>query len=191
MSVLPSPAMVWDDEQSFGEEELIEMIRNRQKKALGILYDRYSSALYIAVIRIVRTRECAEDVLQEAFVKIWIHAGQFDPSRGKLYTWMINIARNLAIDKVKSKGFREGQMNQEIGSVLHIVDQKCNTTFNSDKVLVRELVGALNPRLKEIIELVYFQGYTQVEASTRLGIPIGTAKTRLRMALRTIRVAFG
>ncbi|MEO5929013.1 MAG: sigma-70 family RNA polymerase sigma factor [Candidatus Kapaibacterium sp.] len=188
MSKLPGPAMSWED---VGEEELIEMVQNREKRALGILYDRYSTALYITVIRIVKTREWAEDVLQETFVKIWMHAGRFDPSRGKLYTWMISIARNLAIDKVKSKGFREGQMNQEIGSVIHIVEQKCNTTFNSDKVLIRELVGGLNPRLKEIIELVYFQGYTQVEASTRLGIPVGTAKTRLRMALQTIRVAFG
>ncbi|HNP49634.1 MAG TPA: sigma-70 family RNA polymerase sigma factor, partial [Bacteroidia bacterium] len=87
------------------EEELIRLLSNREEKGIEILYDNYSAALYGVIHRIVQQDEIAEDVLQETFLKIWNNFGQYDSAKGRLFSWMINIARNASIDKVRSKEF--------------------------------------------------------------------------------------
>ena len=150
------------------------------------MYDMYSSSLYGVIFRIVQHEEIAEDLLQETFVKIWNSFSLYDPSKGRLFTWMVNVARNLSIDKIRSKDFRNSSKNQDLENTVNFIDEQVSTTINPDVVGVRELVDQLKPDQKSVLDLVYFRGYTHVEAAEELGIPLGTVKTRMRMAIITL-----
>ena len=132
----------------------------------------------------------AEDVLQETFVKIWHSFSGYSTEKGRLFTWMVNIARNLAIDKIRSKDFKNQNKNQELENNVTFIDEQRNTVYNPELLGIKELVATLKPEQKLILELVYFKGYTHVEAADELGIPLGTIKTRLRMAILELRKHF-
>ena len=172
------------------EETLVELLNQQNTKAFGILYDNYSAALYGIILRIVDTQEIAEDVLQESFVKIWKNFSQYDPAKGKLFTWMVNLTRNLAIDKVRSKEYSKSTKNQSIDNLVSFVDFKSNTSQNPDLIGLKKLVESLDPEQKKIIDLLYFGGFTQAEVSDKLNIPLGTVKTRARMAILNLRKFF-
>ena len=172
------------------EEELIRALRAREKIAVEALYDMYSSSLNGIIFRIVQHEEIAEDLLQETFVKIWNSFSSFDPEKGRLFTWMSNIARNLSIDKVRSKDFRNHSKNQDIDNTVNFVDEQRNTSLNPETFGMKELIGKLKPEQKTLLDLVYFKGYTHVEAAEELGLPLGTVKTRLRMSIITLRKYF-
>jgi RNA polymerase sigma factor (sigma-70 family) len=175
---------------SLPEEELVQALRNREKVAIEALYDMYSSSLFGVISRIVIDTETSEDVLQETFVKIWHSFSGYKAEKGRLFTWMVNIARNLAIDKIRSKDFKNQNKNQDIENTVTIIDNERNTTFKPELLGVKEMVGTLKPEQKVILDLVYFKGYTHVEASDELGVPLGTIKTRLRMAILELRKHF-
>lgn len=172
------------------EEELVARLRQHDRAALALLYDRYSAALYGVISKVIRTDEAAEDVLQETFVKIWNSFSSYDPTKGKLFTWMLNIARNLAIDKVRSKDFKNAKKNQNLDDIVHVVDESNSVSFNPDQIGLREIVGKLEPEYFTLVDLIYFKGYTHVEASEELEIPLGTVKTRLRTAIFSLRKYF-
>lgn len=172
------------------EEELIEALRKQDKIGIDQLYDRYSTALYGVIVRIVQTEEIAEDVMQEAFLKIWNTFGSFDSSKGRLFTWIVNIARNLAIDKVRSKDFKNSNKNQDLENTVTQIDTYKNTSYNPDTLGLKELTNKLRPEQKVIVDLVYFKGFTHVEVAEELGIPLGTVKTRLRMGIIELRKYF-
>ncbi len=165
-------------------------LRNREKIAIEALYDMYSSSLYGVIARIITDAATAEDVLQETFVKIWHSFSAYSTEKGRLFTWMVNIARNLAIDKIRSKDFKNQNKNQELENNVTFIDEQRNTVYKPELLGIKELVGTLKPEQKVILELVYFKGYTHVEASDELGIPLGTIKTRLRMAIQELRKHF-
>jgi RNA polymerase sigma factor (sigma-70 family) len=175
---------------SLSEEELILALRNHEKIAVEALYDMYSSSLYGVISRIVIDTAIAEDVLQETFVKIWHSFSNYSTEKGRLFTWMVNIARNLAIDKIRSKDFKNQNKNQEIENNVTSIDSQRNTVYKPELMGVKELVQSLKPDQKLIIDLVYFKGYTHVEAAEELGIPLGTIKTRLRMGIQELRKYF-
>ena len=168
----------------------MQALRNREKIAIEALYDMYSSSLFGVISRIVIDTETSEDVLQETFVKIWHSFSGYNAEKGRLFTWMVNIARNLAIDKIRSKDFKNQNKNQDIENNVTIIDSERNTTFKPELLGVKEMVGTLKPEQKVILDLVYFKGYTHVEASDELGVPLGTIKTRLRMAILELRKYF-
>ncbi|MDN5286512.1 MAG: sigK [Mucilaginibacter sp.] len=175
---------------SLSEDELILSLRNREKIAIEALYDMYSASLYGVISRIVIDTAIAEDVLQEAFVKIWHSFSSYSTEKGRLFTWMVNIARNLAIDKIRSKDFKNQNKNQEIENNVTSIDEQRNTAYKPELVGVKDLVQTLKPEQKSIIDLIYFKGYTHVEAADELGIPLGTIKTRLRMGIQQLRKHF-
>ncbi|WP_183576020.1 RNA polymerase sigma factor [Mucilaginibacter sp. X5P1] len=175
---------------SLTEEELVFSLRNREKIAIEALYDMYSSSLYGVISRIIIDTAAAEDVLQETFVKIWHSFSSYSTEKGRLFTWMVNIARNLAIDKLRSKDFKNQNKNQELENNVTFIDEQRNTVYNPELLGVKDLVQTLKPEQKSILELVYFKGYTHVEAADELGIPLGTIKTRLRMAILELRKHF-
>ncbi len=175
---------------TLAEPDLIQGIRKRERIASEALYDMYSSALYGVIFRIVQHEELAEDILQETFVKIWNSFESFDVEKGRLFTWMVNIARNLSIDKVRSKDYRNSAKNQDIENVVSFIDEQQNTGINPDTLGVKKLVENLKPDQKSVLDLIYFRGYTHVEAAEELGIPLGTVKTRVRMAITTLRRFF-
>ncbi len=172
------------------EEELVLSLRHREKIAVEALYDMYSASLFGVISRIINDTTIAEDVLQETFVKIWHSFSSYSTEKGRLFTWMVNIARNLAIDKIRSKDFKNQNKNQDIENNVTFIDEQRNTVYKPELMGVKNLVQTLKPEQKQIIELVYFKGYTHVEAAEQLGIPLGTIKTRLRMAIQELRKHF-
>lgn len=165
-------------------------LRHREKIAAEALYDMYSASLYGVIIRIVTETTLAEDILQETFVKIWQSFSSYSAEKGRLFTWMVNIARNLSIDKVRSKDFRNQNKNQDIENTVNLIDEQKNTTYKPELLGIKDLVTKLRPEQKSILDLVYFKGYTHVEAADELCIPLGTVKTRLRMAIQELRKHF-
>jgi RNA polymerase sigma factor (sigma-70 family) len=175
---------------SLSEEELIAALRNREKIAAEALYDMYSASLYGVISRIVIDAATAEDVLQDTFVKIWNSFASYSADKGRLFTWMVNIARNLAIDKIRSKDFKNQNKNQELENNVTSIDEQRNTVYKPELMGIKDLVETLKPEQKSILDLVYFKGYTHVEAADELGVPLGTIKTRLRTAIGQLRKFF-
>lgn len=165
-------------------------LRNREKIAIEALYDMYSSSLYGVISRIIIDTATAEDVLQETFVKIWHSFSSYSTEKGRLFTWMVNIARNLSIDKIRSKDFKNQNKNQELENNVTSIDEQRSTVYKPELLGIKELVETLKPDQKAILDLVYFKGYTHVEAAEELAVPLGTVKTRLRMAIQQLRKHF-
>lgn len=172
------------------EEELIKLLRANDRSGISILYDNYSAALYGVIHRIVQSEEIAQDVLQESFVKIWKNFSQYEPGKGRLFTWIMNISRNMAIDKVRSKDFVNHSKNQDVDNLVSFIDVTNNQNYNVDTIGIRELVNKLSPEQRIIIDLLYFKGYTQAEVADRLKMPLGTVKTRVRLAVSILRREF-
>ena len=176
--------------KEISEAELAAALKNRNRDAVGILYDNYSALLYGIIFRIVKSEETAEDLLQEVFVKVWNNISSFDPAKAKLVTWMGNIARNLAIDKIRSKDYKNLQQNHDIADFVNIIEESPSTGFNPEHIGVKEMLEKLPKEQRELLELVYWQGYTQAETAEKLGMPLGTVKTRIRSAVNTLREIF-
>jgi len=175
---------------SLSEEELVRALKAQETIAIQALYDMYSGALLGVISRIILQPEVAEDLLQETFIKIWNSAESYDSSKGRLFTWMMNVARNLSIDKLRSKDFKNSNKNQDIENNVDFIDAQKKVTFNADLLGLREMVVALKPEFTTVLDLVYFKGYTHMEAAEELELPLGTVKTRIRMAIMELRKYF-
>ncbi len=170
------------------EDELVTLLMSRDKDAFRILYDNYSSTLYGIVLKIVGSAEVAEDVLQESFVKIWKNISSYDKTKGRLFTWLLNITRNTAIDKLRAK--HEKYQIQSIDDSVYQVDKQSSATMKVDHIGVKQSVQQLKPEHRIIIDMAYYGGYTQEEISEELKIPLGTVKTRMRNAIIELRKIF-
>lgn len=172
----------------YSEAQLEALLKSGKEKDFEILYDRFSDALYGVLCRVLRDEELAEDALQEAFMKIWRNGQKYDANKGTIFTWMLNIARNHAIDKLRSL---KNTASSKSGEGLDDVNIPTAADDAPDEVLQRsellELVNTLPQPLLILIDLVYVKGYTQAEVAEQLGIPLGTVKTRIRTALQTLR----
>lgn len=166
------------------------LLKIKDASGLEYLYDNYSKALYNIIFQIVQIDEYAEDVLQDTFIKVWNSFDMFDATKGRLYTWLSNIARNLSIDKLRSKDFRNQSQNQDIQNSVNAIDVRMNNKLDPDNIGVKELVQKLRPEYIEIIELIYFNGYTHAEVAEQLNMPLGTVKTRIRAAIIELRKYF-
>ncbi|HKR05783.1 MAG TPA: sigma-70 family RNA polymerase sigma factor [Bacteroidia bacterium] len=172
-------------EKNYTEEELVRLLKEKSKPAFSYLYDNYSGALYGIVLRILNNdEETAQDILQESFVKIWKNIEAYDRSKGTLFTWMLNVTRNTAIDKLRTL---KRTAIQSIDDNVYNIDRQHSHKTNEDNIGVKEMVNKLKPEYKIIIDLAYFGGYTQEEISEKLNMPLGTVKTRARAALIELR----
>ena len=165
----------------------IETHKQKNAAALAQLYDAYGATLYGVVLRIVYSKEIAEQVIQDTFVKIWHHAASYEPSKGQLYTWMLNIARNTAIDATRTSQFQKHKNTIPIDNLVYVFDEAC---INADTIGLREIVKTMDEKYTVLIDLIYFNQYTHIEAAEATGLPLGTVKTRLRYALLELRKAF-
>ncbi|MGH2552149.1 MAG: RNA polymerase sigma factor [Chitinophagaceae bacterium] len=170
---------------SYSEQELVALLQQRNEKAFGYLYDNYAGALYGIINSIVTEKEIASDVLQNVFINIWRKIETYDPSKGRLFTWMLNIARNAAIDEVRSKSYRDSKKNQPLGEN---VDEAAAITMPAiNDVGMKKVLTRLKGEWRVLIDMSYFQGFTHEEISKALNIPLGTVKTRIRNALIQLR----
>ena len=175
---------------SLSEDELVMALRNKEKAGAEALYDMYSSSLYGIIFRIVQHEEIAEDLLQDTFVRIWNSFASYDESKGRLFTWMVNIARNISIDKTRSKDFRNSSKTEDIENNVLSLEMQSGNTLNPETMGLKELVAKLKPEQKIILDMVYFRGFTHAEVSEELEIPLGTVKTRLRNGIISLRKVF-
>jgi len=170
------------------EKHIVELLMERDEKAITLLYDHYADALYGVIFKVLRNEELAQDALQESFVKIWKNSQQYDPSKAKLFTWLFRICRNTAIDKYRSE---TNKTDREIQIEATDVHSKGETSIRPEELDVLERVGDLEPKYQIVLQALFFEGMTQQEASETLGIPLGTVKTRLKIALRELRKVYG
>lgn len=169
------------------DQQLITRLQAQDRTAIGALYDAYGGALFGVVLRIVQQRELAEQVLQDTFVKAWRNGATYDGSKGRLFTWLVNIARNTAIDATRTAHFQKSRKTDSLDSLVH---SPGGSSINPELIGIREVVDGLDEKYKTLIDLIYFKGYTQEEVAEETGIPLGTIKTRLRYAINELRGVF-
>lgn len=166
------------------DHELIDRIKLGDKEALREIYSRFSQAVYNLAFRMLRDREDAEEVVQEIFLQVWNKAGTYERTRGAVSTWIINIARSRSIDKLRTLGYRD--RNTELD------EEKLNSNTDFSRILedreekknvIEKALYGLPQNQRTVIELVYFDGFTHVEAAKELNEPVGTIKTRLRLGV--------
>lgn len=170
---------------NYNEAELLAGLQSHDEQVFGYLYDRYSKALFSVILQIIPQQEIAEDVLQEVFLKIWRNIGSYDETKGRLYTWILNIARNQAIDRTRSKEFNNRTKTTELSETVYSSGQTVNAAI--DDVGLKKTLSNLPEESRKLLELAYFQGYTQEEISKLLNIPLGTVKTRIRATIIQLR----
>ncbi|GAB4329329.1 MAG: sigma-70 family RNA polymerase sigma factor [Candidatus Zixiibacteriota bacterium] len=172
---------------------LLELIRDRDEAALGMLYDRHARLLYSLIRRIVGDLTDAEEVTQDAFVRIWEQAATFDRSRGTALGWMVAIARRLAIDKTRSRSYSARSKEVELTDGHHNPGHNASATqedaliAKEERVTVGSALSALDAQHRDVINLAYFEGLSHSGIAERLQIPLGTVKTRIRSAMKILR----
>lgn len=171
---------------TYGEAELVALLQQRNNKAFTYLYENYSGALYGIINQIIPEKESANDVLQEVFINIWKKIETYDISKGRLFTWMLNIARNASIDKLRSKSWQNDLKNQSLPEDVNTLGNQ-SVRMNTDNMGFKKVLGKLKEEQRTLIELSYFQGYTHEEIAKGMNIPLGTVKTRIRSALLQLR----
>jgi RNA polymerase sigma-70 factor (ECF subfamily) len=171
----------------YSEQELVALLLQRNSQAFSYLYDNYSPALYGIISQIVRDRELASDVLQEVFINIWKKIGSYDDTKGRLFTWMLNIARNAAIDKVRSRSYQDSLKNQPLSENVNNTAPESAIGSQVPDIGLKKMINKLKEDYRVLIDLSYFQGFTHEEIAKMLNIPLGTVKTRIRSALIQLR----
>lgn len=171
--------------KTFSEQQLIWALQQKQKTAFEYLYNNYSGALYTIILNIIPDTFLCEDLLQEVFIKIWRKMYAYDASKGALFTWMLNIAKNHAIDTALSAGYRIKRKSVETSSAMFITEK--GNFFDPENIGLRKMVNRLDKSFRDVIVFSYFQGCTDEQISRLLGTPIGTVKTWKRKALIQLR----
>lgn len=168
------------------EESLLLLLGSGSEEGFRILYENYSGALYHIIFKVVEDEAWAEDLLQDSFVRIWKNFHQYSPEKGRLFTWMLNLTRNLAVDAVRSRRFRDGQKNQSLDQ-SNAEDPAYGILLPPEDPELDKAIARLNDEQIKLIELSYFQGFTHEEISLRLGMPLGTVKSKIRKSIQCLR----
>ena len=172
---------------------LLQRIAKHDAEAISELYDLQSVVLYSVIVRVLRSETDAEDVLQEVFLRVWERAHQYNPERSPPSVWLMRIARNLAIDRLRSKMSKTQAREQDIELLDDIEDvqghtRPDNAAINSEhRDEIMEAMLQLPRDRRVLIEFAYFRGYTQSELAEHFKLPLGTVKTRVRTAMSFLR----
>lgn len=177
-----------------GDGDLARRLKSRDQSAMGEMYDRYGRLAFSLIVRIVRNEGIAEDLVQETFLRVWNRSASFDEEKGALAPWVLAVARNRAIDYVRSLEARETRNSMELDKlerpgVCAVVD---DAFLQVDRVcLLKTAFDKLPPNQRMVLELAYFEGMSQPEMAERMKQPLGTVKTWVRTALRSLREEIG
>lgn len=172
---------------------LLEKISRRDSSALSELYDRHSTLLFSIIMRILNEKVESEDILQEVFINIWERAEMYDQRIGNPIAWLCRIARNRAVDRLRSKNYRSRAKESDIENFHEMFaadystnpEQRAILSGQQEEILIA--LTSLPNEQKELIEFAYFRGYTQSELAEYFKIPLGTVKTRIRTAMSILR----
>lgn len=168
-------------------DALIQKFQNKEISAFEKLYEMYSENILGVINTIVKNPERAQEICQDVFVKIWDKADTYNPAKGRFFTWVLNVARNAAIDEVRSKSHKQQKRNLSTDYFVGMLEGSEDLQSKVDTIGLRKLVANLKEKCVQLINLLYFQGFTQKEAAEELNIPIGTVKTRNRSCISQIR----
>lgn len=166
---------------------LVAALQRKDRSAFEYLYDHYSGTLLGVISRIIKKEELAEEILQDVFLKVWDRIETYDATKGKLFTWMLNIARNQAIDKTRSKEFSKGKKTDDIETLVSKVDRSEFSETRIEAIGLQELLKSLPEEQRFVIDQHYLKGYTQAEMAEEFNLPLGTVKTRMRLAMIELR----
>ena len=168
-------------------EELVTKFQQKDQKAFEQLYNMYGESMHGVIYNIVRDNDLAEEIMQDVFIKAWNNSATYSAEKGRFFTWILNIARNAAIDKTRSKAFKNSKKNLDAEYFVDILQTSDNLDDKTDAIGIKKFVSKLAKKCIEVIELLYFKGYTQQEASEAPDMPIGTVKTRNRNCIKELR----
>jgi RNA polymerase sigma factor (sigma-70 family) len=167
------------------EAALVQRLYARDEQAMTLFYQHYHKSLYHFIWRVVRQDELAEDVLQESMLKFWLSFASYDARKGRLFTWALNLSRNLAIDKLREARYQQARRTTSL--VEGDCDQLVATSsFQPEHIGVREWLTTLPASDRELLHTLYFKGYTQVEAAAYLHLPLGTVKSQVKRIIKQI-----
>lgn len=172
-------------------ELLIEKFQQKDVNAYEELYNMYCDSISGIVNNIVKNDVVCQEITQDVFIKAWNNSHSYSAKKGRFFTWILNIARNAAIDYTRSKKFKQSKQNLNSDFFVDILATNDSLDTTTDAIGIREFVTKLGEKCKSIIELLYFKGFTQKEASEELEIPIGTIKTRNRSCIGELRIKLG
>jgi len=175
------------------DSALVEKMMAGDESALAALYDRYSGMLFAMLLRVLRDRQAAEEILQDLFLQLWRDPARFDASRGSLPAWLMVIGRNRALSRLRTREYRETP--EEIDTLpANTVPSSVNIEDETQRNLLmeklRKAMAALPAEQREAVELAYFEGMTQTEIATHTGSPLGTVKSRVRAAMQSLKLVF-
>lgn len=172
--------------------ELLHAVARGDEDALARLYDQYRVILFSVLLRILKSREEAEDVLQEVFLQVWRRARDFDQARGKPFTWLVTLARSRAIDRIRQLGARQRLADSAAQIPSDAVSDAVAETLHSEqREIVQRALATLPEEQRHTLNLAYFDGLTQSEIAEQLGTPLGTVKTRMRSGMIKLRELLG
>lgn len=169
------------------QDQLIADLQAGNEKAFEKIYQLYSESTFGIIYSITRDQKISEELLQDVFLKIWQNANSYDPGKGRFFTWILNIARNAAIDKIRSRNFKNSKLNLKSENFVDILEAKSSFSGRIDAIGLKKYIDLLQPMCKKLIDLLFFKGFTQKETAEELGIPLGTVKTRNRVCIDKLR----
>lgn len=189
LSLLLALSSFWSPEHDAGDRELMRRIQMREVDALDKIYDRYASFLFSLIMAIVHKQPEAEDLLQEVFIQVWECADSYDPERGSAYAWLVTLTRNKAIDRTRSKGYKN-QIREAINIEDAFGDPPAddrnpleNSVLADRAALVKKALEQIPVEQRRVIEIAYFTGLSQSEIANSLDLPLGTVKSRMRQGM--------
>jgi RNA polymerase sigma-70 factor (ECF subfamily) len=172
------------------ESQIVKLLQDRDKQAIALLYDRYAGALYGIISNLIADEATAQETLQDVFVRIWNNSDKYDAGKGRLFTWMVQLTRHIAIDTLRSSQFKKNSKTESLPNSVS------NNAAHSEELRIgdpalRRVVNQLDETNRRVIELLYFEDYTQKEVCEALGIPLGTVKSKARKAISQLRELLG
>jgi RNA polymerase sigma-70 factor (ECF subfamily) len=171
------------------EERIIQLLLDKDEKALRLIFDRYGNAMLNSIRKILRNEAMAEDVLQDVLVKVWKKGQTYNKGRGSLFTWLISISRNAAIDKTRSKEYNQALKSTALDEFVYTEGEASlkKSKLKELKGNVQEMVSQLDDHEQQLVRMSFFEGFTHVEIAKELSMPLGTIKTRIRSAINKLR----
>lgn len=168
-------------------DALVKQFQQKDINAFEKLYGMYSTSIHGVVYNIVKNSAISDELMQDVFIKAWNNAESYSSNKGRFFTWILNIARNAAIDKIRSKTFKQTKQNLDADFFVDIITSNDNLESKTDAIGIKKYVTQLSEKCKVIIEFLYFKGFTQKETAETLEIPVGTIKTRNRNCIQKLR----
>ena len=184
------------DLETMSDEELVDLVAEHRREALELLYERYSGAVYSLAMQMLKDPGAAEEVAQDTFFNVWRRATSYKSDRGKVTAWLFSIGHHRIIDELRRRRRDQSQVAQDIETIQqHPEDESADPTAYADqrmrKRYIKDALDALRPEQREVVMLAYYGGLTHTEIAAKLDQPLGTVKTRMRLALKKLREMMG